>query len=145
MVSVNATFFVQLLQFILLVFILNFLLIRPLMKTVRERDLKIQKTKEEISEIQQRIKGLLEGMKEQELSVIRAANHKRELMKQEAEKEALQLQEKVRQEVEERRRTLSEQIESSIATELQRVETNAAILAKEIMARLLMRGSNERV
>ncbi len=145
MVNVNATFFVQLLQFILLVFILNFLLIRPLMKTVREREAKIQKTKDEISEIQQRIKGLLEGMKEQELSVIRAANHKRELMKQEAEKEALELQEKVRQEVKERRKTLSQQIESSIATELQRVETNAAILAKEIMARLMMRGSNERV
>lgn len=141
MVSVNATFFVQLLQFIILVFILNYLLFRPLMRLVRDRDLKIERTKQEILEIQGKIKLLLERKAEQEAQAIREANMTRSEMKEAAVKEALEFQEKVKSEILLKRASLEQEVQKAIERELMEIEALSKNLAKEILARLTLRSS----
>ncbi|MFZ7110107.1 MAG: hypothetical protein ACOWYE_00355 [Desulfatiglandales bacterium] len=48
MISINATLVVQIIHFLILVFILNRLMIRPILKLIDERTEYIQKTKDEI-------------------------------------------------------------------------------------------------
>ena len=52
MISINATLVVQVIQFLILVFILNRLMFRPILKLVKERAEYIEKTKNEIENIE---------------------------------------------------------------------------------------------
>lgn len=142
MVSLNATFFVQLLQFIVLVFLMNSLLFKPIMRVVRERELKIEKIREEIAEIQRKIQALLERKSEQEAQAIMSANHRREEMKLSALQEALELHEKVREEALRKKRAVEADIKSSIESELLHIEALSQKLARDIMAELVLRSSH---
>lgn len=141
MVSVNATFFVQLLQFIILVFIMNYLLFKPLMRVVRERELKIEKTREEISEIQRRIQVLLERKAEQEAQAIKSANQRREEMKLAGLQEAAELQGKIKEEAIEKKKIVEQEVKKAIEAELLHIESLSQKLAKEIMTKLVLRSS----
>lgn len=141
MVSVNATFFVQLLQFIILVFIMNYLLFKPLMRVVRERELKIEKTREEISEIKRRIQVLLERKAEQEAQAIKSANQRREEMKLAGLQEAAELQGKIKEEAIEKKKIVEQEVKKAIEAELLHIESLSQKLAKEIMTKLVLRSS----
>lgn len=141
MVSVNATFFVQLLQFIILVFIMNYLLFKPLMKVVRDRELKIQRTREEIAEIQRKIQALLDRKSEQEAQAIKSANKRREEMKLAGIQEALELQEKMKEEALKKKSMMEQEVKKAIELELLHIETISQKLAKELMAKLVLRSS----
>ena len=52
MISINATLVVQVIQFLILVFILNRLMFRPILKLIKERAEHIEKTKNEIEDIE---------------------------------------------------------------------------------------------
>jgi F-type H+-transporting ATPase subunit b len=52
MISINATLVVQVIQFLILVFILNRLMIQPILKMIDERALFIEKSKTEIDDIE---------------------------------------------------------------------------------------------
>ena len=51
MISINATLFVQILHLLILVFILNRLMFRPILKVINERNEHIEKTESEIGNI----------------------------------------------------------------------------------------------
>ncbi|MBN2125409.1 MAG: hypothetical protein JW821_14010 [Deltaproteobacteria bacterium] len=53
MISINATLVIQIIQFLILVFILNRIMFRPLLKIVRQRSEFIRKTKVEIANIEE--------------------------------------------------------------------------------------------
>ena len=52
MISINATLVVQVIQFLILVFILNRLMFRPILKLIKERSEYIEKTRNEIKNIE---------------------------------------------------------------------------------------------
>ena len=52
MISINATLVVQVIQFLILVFILNRLMFRPILKLIKDRSEYIEKTRNEIKNIE---------------------------------------------------------------------------------------------
>lgn len=53
MISINATLFVQVIQFLILVFILNRVMFRPILKVIRERNLYIKKRRNDIGNLEE--------------------------------------------------------------------------------------------
>jgi len=60
MISINATLLVQLIHFLLLLFIMNRLMLQPLLKLIREREAFTADTKSEIKDIEVKIGQLKE-------------------------------------------------------------------------------------
>jgi len=60
MISINATLLVQLIHFLLLLFIMNRLMLQPLLKVIREREAYTENTKSEIKDIEVKIGQLKE-------------------------------------------------------------------------------------
>ena len=60
MISINATLLVQLIHFLLLLFIMNRLMLQPLLKVIREREAYTDNTKSEIKDIEVKIGQLKE-------------------------------------------------------------------------------------
>ncbi len=60
MISINATLAVQLIHFLLLLFIMNRLMLQPLLKLIREREDYTKRTKSEIKELEVKIGQLQE-------------------------------------------------------------------------------------
>ena len=53
MISINATLFVQVIQFLILVFILNRIMYRPILKVIRDRDRYIEKKRNDIGNLEE--------------------------------------------------------------------------------------------
>jgi|GEM_PF-2551427 len=136
MVSVNATFFVQLFLFLLLVLILNTILFKPIMGIARQREERLKKTKEEILDIQKKVQSLLAQQKEQEALAIREANQKREDLKRAAIKEAEKRHEILKEELKSKRKITEAELEKVIQNEMLKLEQNAKLLAKDLLAKI---------
>ncbi len=82
MISINATLVLQVINFLVLLFILNRILFRPVLKTIRERSDKIEGTKKKIEEMEQKTEDYLRDYEEREDRAKREAHGKRAVMNQ---------------------------------------------------------------
>lgn len=83
MISINATLIVQIIHFLILVFILNRLMIQPIMKLIADRNEYIEKTKKEITDLEdeaEQLKGEFE--KFQSAARVEAFETRKELREQ---------------------------------------------------------------
>jgi len=55
MVDVNSTVWIQMANFLVLILVLNFLLFRPVLKIIAERNKKIEESQEEVSSLDETI------------------------------------------------------------------------------------------
>ncbi|MBI4775933.1 MAG: ATP synthase F0 subunit B [Deltaproteobacteria bacterium] len=88
MISINATLLVQLINFLLLMYILNRLLFRPILQTVRERRERIEQARKDAKDMTKQGEDLLveNGLKIEAAKT--EANQRKEIMKAEAQVEA---------------------------------------------------------
>ena len=77
MISINATLVVQLIHFLVLLFIMNRLMLQPLLKLIREREEFKARTKGEIQELEARIGQLKEDFITKEEGARKAAARER--------------------------------------------------------------------
>ncbi len=73
MISINATLVAQLIHFLILLFILNRLMLQPILKVIKDREAYSLKTKSEINEIEVKIGQLKEQYVEKERGAIKDA------------------------------------------------------------------------
>ena len=77
MISINATLIVQLIHFLLLLFIMNRLMLQPLLKLIRAREEFTTRTKSEIKDLEVRIEQLKEEFVSKEEGARKEAAHDR--------------------------------------------------------------------
>ena len=89
MIQVNFTLFIQLINFLVLLFILNVLLYQPIMAKMREREAQIKKDQEKAAELDQRVQDQ-ENRHQEELAKAKqtAAQEKNVLLAEAKQKEA---------------------------------------------------------
>lgn len=81
MISINATLVVQLIHFLILLFIMNRLMLQPLLKLIREREAFSKKIKNEIKDIEVKIGQLEEEFVSKEIDARKhAARERSEIM-----------------------------------------------------------------
>ena len=81
MISINATLIIQVINFLILVFILNRLLFRPILKLTRDRTQFFQSTKDEISQLEQETQELKDKYQSIQNDARREAARERDQMK----------------------------------------------------------------
>ena len=139
MISINATLFLQILHFLILIFILNRLMFRPTLKVINERAQFIEKTKEEIENIEVKTTELAEKCISMEKDARRNAGDERSKMNAEAKDVA----EKLFQETKEEIAVIREKVDNDIKAQLGDAKTflqrEAEILADEITEKVIGR------
>ena len=141
MISINATLFLQILHFLILVFILDRLMFRPIMRVVKDRDKHIQNENEQLNNL----KGETEELIARCLSLERNAKREASAESSNIKKEAIGVTERIfsdtREEVAAIRDEADREIESKLKEARKSLQDEAFILAEDLMQKLIGRRS----
>jgi len=121
MVEINLTIIIQVVQFLILVYILNRLLFKPTSQTIDERHSKIEAWEEKTRTLQERARAKLASY-EKELEEARAK----------AQKEQKQMSIKISQKEEERLQAVFDEAAQMVASTRQAVKEEAERLRQEL-------------
>jgi len=139
MISINATLAVQLIHFLLLLFIMNRLMLQPLLKLIREREDYTKRTKSEIKELEVKIGQLQEEFVAKENGARKDAAQERSAIMDQGMSESDGYLNKSREEVS----TIRDKAEKDVAAEVNKtqpqLEEQASSLVEGIMEKIIGR------
>ncbi len=137
LITINATLPLQILHFIILMFILNRILFRPTMKVIDDRRLFINQKNQELERIKKEIEELKSKFLRMEEEAKRKASYERAQIREEGIKEA----EKILQESRNQVSLIKQEAEKKIEEELKKVRPllakQAKTVAEEIMQKIV--------
>lgn len=139
MISINATLVVQLIHFLILLFIMKRLMLQPLLKLIREREEFTKKTKSEIKDFEVKIGQLKEQFESKENDARRNAAKERSDITNASIAEAEGFLNVYRKEVADIREKSDEKVEGEINRTQPLLEGEAASLVKGIMEKIIGR------
>lgn len=139
LISINETLFVQLISFLIFLFLINRLMIQPLRGIMQERDAHIQKIQIEAQEAEQEIERLLKQIKKQEAAVLQAANGIREKTEEAGRQEADELVHAAHREVEKMSKENRRQVNALVEEARKSLRKEAELLAVHMMEKVLGR------
>jgi F-type H+-transporting ATPase subunit b len=141
MIDIDWTLYAQIINFLLLVFLLNVVLFRPIRKALRDRQAKLLAQEAEINVLADQGRSLEDEIKEELAAARRAGAGAREALKQEGAQAEATLLEEVKRQVETEWATVEKKIKADMAkarASLQKqAQTFAQLLATKILGREL--------
>lgn len=136
MISINATLIVQVIHFLLMVFILNRLMLRPIMRQTYEREEHMQKLRMDSDEMAAEAERLVE----KRLSMVNEARKKAALERSKLKEGAFSTAEGIyddsRKQVVEIRKRVQAQVQEQLENAQNALHGEAALLADEIAERI---------
>ena len=139
MISINATLLVQLIHFLLLLFIMNRLMLQPLLKVIREREAYTVNTKSEIKDIEVKIGQLKEQFIAKESDARKDAARDRADILNVGMGEADGFLNKSREEVSVIRQQAEKEVEAEVSTTQPLLADHALSLVSGIMEKIIGR------
>lgn len=139
MISINATLVLQVIQFLILVFILNRLMIQPTLKVIQKRGGFIEKTKEEIKGIELETERLREEFINIQDNARSEAAHERANLRTAGMNEADGFMEESRAQVQSIKAEAEKEAEKEIEQTKPLLNNEAAALAGEIIVKVIGR------
>jgi F-type H+-transporting ATPase subunit b len=136
MISINATLVVQVLHFLLLMFVLNRLLLRPIMDQIQEREEYLRKAKRDSEEMAAEAERIAEKRLAMEREARRNAAKERAGLKEQAMAEADGIFEESSRQIREIRDRIRAQVQGQVEQAQQGLDQEAAALADEIVERI---------
>jgi len=141
MIDIDWTLYAQIINFLLLVFLLNVVLFRPIRKALRERQAKLLAQETEINVLTDKGRSLEDEIKEELAAARRAGAGARETLKQEGAQAETTLLEEVKRQAELEWATVEKKIKADMAkarASLQKqAQSFAQLLATKILGREL--------
>ena len=142
MISVNATIFIQVIHFLLMVFILNRLLLRPVMRQIDGREQHIVQARKDAEDLAAEAERLAQERADMERDARRGAAGERNVLKEEASKEAEGIFEDTRKEIAAIRARADQEIQSQVDKAKAVLDQEVAALADEIAEKIAGRRVN---
>jgi F-type H+-transporting ATPase subunit b len=139
LISINETLVVQLLSFLVFMFVLNRIMIRPLRGSVHDREIYIEKLDADILNSQKEMKAIAAQIENQEASVRQAAHSIRKELVALGNQEATGILAAAKQEVVSLRRQTRSEIETTLAEFRKNLEKEANVIAVNFMEKALSR------
>ena len=139
MISINATLLVQLIHFLLLLFIMNRLMLQPLLKVIREREAYTVNTKSEIKDIEVKIGQLKEQFIAKENDARKDAARERTDIMNVGLNEADGFLNKSREEVSVIRQQAEKEVEAEVSKTQPLLADQASTLVSGIMEKIIGR------
>jgi F-type H+-transporting ATPase subunit b len=139
MISINATIFIQLLHFLILVFILNRLMFRPLLRLVHDRTSHIDKTLKKVENSQIDTTELINKRISLENDVRKKAREESSHIKNEASDMAEKILDDTREKLAPIREEVKKEIDKQMDAAGELLHGEATVLADEIINKLIGR------
>ena len=143
MISINATLFVQVLHFLILTFILNRLMFRPIMRLVKDRTRYIEKTEKEIVNIESETTQLVSKCISMENDARKDAGEEKSQLKKEASKIAGNIFQDTKNEVAVIREEVDKNVERQLEVAQKFLHSEALALADEITEKIIGRRAGD--
>lgn len=139
LISINETLIVQLLSFLLFLYLMNRLMFKPLRATMEERRAHIENIQDEIEASKEEIVRFTRELDEKKATVRREAFSVTQELEQTGGQEAAKILDETRQETLSIRRSAEEEIQVELAEAKKQLSAQAETLAITIMEKVLDR------
>lgn len=139
LISINETLFIQLISFLIFLFIINRVMIRPLRRAMDEREMYTDQLQWEMKEAESEIVQVTRKIKQQEAEVIKDARLLSEELEYSGKQEAEDIYKAARSEVEQKMQKARAEVNASIKKARQSVKSESEALSVDIMEKLLDR------
>ncbi len=139
MVSINETLFIELISFLIFLFLINRLMFRPIQGAMRKREQHVSGISDEIENSRHTIDELNRQLKEQEEAAMAEANRQRIELENDGAKEAGQILNESKKEINAIRSENSRFVETQIADARSKLSDETQRLAREMMEKILDR------
>ena len=139
MIDIDWTLYAQIINFLLLVFLLNVVLFRPIRNALRDRQAKLLAQETEINVLTDKGRSLEDEIKEELAAARRAGAGARETLKQEGAQAEATLLEEVKRQVELEWATVEKKIKADMAKARASLQTQAQSFAQLLATKILGR------
>lgn len=139
MISINATLFLQIIHFLILMFILNRLMFRPILRIINERDRHIADEKDQLNRIEKETRELTDKCVSMERDARSGASEESAHLRKEAIEAAEKIFSETREEVATIRNRIEKEIDHKLKEAQQSLRKEATNLAGELTEKLIGR------
>jgi F-type H+-transporting ATPase subunit b len=139
LLSINETLIVQLLSFLIFLFIITRVMFRPLRGVIKERGEHVHKIKDEISEVEYEYQKLLDRIKAQESAVKTEAFAIRDQLEKAGNAEAAAIIEATQMEILDLKKKVGRQLDDQISEVKAYIKKESEVVAAAIMEKILDR------
>ena len=139
MINVNATLIVQIINFLILMFILNRILLKPIRNIIERRSRKIDDEVKQLENLQQETKELVEKCMSVEKKVRKDASEQSNLLRKEASDKAEEIFNRAKDDISGIREEADREIDSKIEEASRSLKKFASELAEELTEKVIGR------
>ncbi len=136
MISVNATLILQMVHFLLMMFIMNRLMLRPIMRQIGDREKHIEQARQDAADMALEADHLVERRLSMEREARARAGQERVALKEEAEVRAKQIFAKTADEVAAIRARMDRDIEAQVKEAAAVLDREVAAIADDIVGKI---------
>ena len=139
LISINETLIVQVISFLIFLFIINRIMFRPLRNVIADRDIYIERVKLDIDQAQNELDKMNRQIREQEAEVRDEAFELQQQREEIGNEQAKEIFAAVRREIAENRASVQKELDVKISEARQSLKTEAEVLAITIIEKILDR------
>jgi F-type H+-transporting ATPase subunit b len=141
LITINHTLFFQLASFLLLLFVLNKIMFRPLRQVMSERAALLSDMSDEISSVEKTYGEIGQQIESQESATRREASKLRDEIEASGQQSAATVMEQARQQINALKAKAKEETAAQVAAARQEIEREAAAISDQMIASVLGRRS----
>ena len=142
LITINETLIIQVISFLIFLFIINRVMFRPLRKVMAERDEHIKKMKTDTSEAQDRFESINIQIRDQEAEARQAAFQLKAELEDQGSLEASSILSTAREEIAEANESARKEVSAMVAAAKQEIQKESEVLATNIIETILERRLN---
>jgi F-type H+-transporting ATPase subunit b len=139
LISINETLIVQVIGFLVFLFVINRIMFRPLRNVMADREIHIEGVKRDIVQAQKEVASITGQIQEQEAAARKEAMALKDDLEDGGSQQAREIFKSVKQKIAAKSQEVQQEIEVQIAQERQALEKEAEILALNIIEKILDR------
>ena len=139
LISINETLIVQVISFLIFLYLINRIMFRPLRNVIADRDIYIERVKRDIDQAHKQIKTMGSQIQEQEAEVKKEAFDLKEQQEEIGNQQAKEIFAAVRQEIADTSAKVQKDIDIKISEARQSLQKESEVLAKSIIQKILDR------
>ena len=143
LITINETLIVQLVSFLIFLYIINRIMFRPLRNVMRERENHIQSYHTDIVNAGNELKVLVDQLKDRESEVKKEAFESKEEREKEGGRQAEEIFETTRGKIQILSETAKREVDAQIAEARKSIQKESEVLAASIMEKMLDRRLNQ--
>ena len=143
LISINETLVVQVVGFLIFLFVINRIMFRPLQNVMTDRELYIERITRDIAKGHKEVEALANRIQEQESAIKKEAFALKEELEAKGSQAAKELFAAAKQQIADNNEKIKLDMDARIASERRSLQKEADSLAQDIMAKILDRRSDQ--